>query len=63
MDLIRKFRSKIKWMLAGGLNIDNVKRCNFRTKASIIDVSSGVEINKGIKCDKKIKQFIKCLKS
>ena len=50
-------------MLAGGLNIDNVKNAIRITKAPIIDVSSGVEINKGIKCDKKIKQFIKCLKS
>ncbi len=61
-NLLKNFKSKKKWMLAGGLNIDNVKNAIRITKAPIIDVSSGVEIKKGIKCDKKIKQIIKCLK-
>ena len=60
--MLESFRSKKKWMLAGGLNIDNVKDAIMRTGADIIDISSGVEKEKGIKCTAKIKKLIKYVK-
>ena len=42
-----------KWMLAGGLNINNVEDALSITNAPVIDISSGVELEKGIKCEKK----------
>ena len=60
--LLKDFKSKKQWMLAGGLNIDNVKEAIVATKAPIIDISSGVEKRRGIKCEKKIKKLINFLK-
>jgi len=47
------------WMLAGGLNQKNVIQAIRLTKAIQVDVSSGVEILKGIKSGPKITKFIK----
>ena len=48
-------------MLAGGLNIDNIENAINITKAPAIDISSGLEIRKGIKDTKLIEDFvIKC---
>ena len=57
--LLKSFSFKKNWILAGGLNIENVKGAISLTNAPIIDVSSGVESEKGIKCAQKIKDFIK----
>ena len=60
-DILRGFKSKKKWMLAGGLNIENIKSAIDITKAPAIDISSGLEISKGIKDSKLIEDFvIKC---
>ncbi|MBS91907.1 MAG: phosphoribosylanthranilate isomerase [Rickettsiales bacterium] len=61
-NLLANFKSDISWMLAGGLNIKNVKNAITETNASIIDVSSGVEKKRGVKCEKKIKEFIEYVK-
>ena len=61
-NLLKNFKSKIEWMLAGGLNIKNVKNAVTTTNASIIDISSGVEKDRGVKCEKKIKDFIEYVK-
>ncbi len=45
-------------ILAGGLNADNVQQAIKITKPYGIDVSSGVEIKKGVKDLIKIKQFV-----
>lgn len=59
--ILRGFKPKNKWMLAGGLNIHNIKNAIDVTKAPAIDISSGVEITKGIKDPKLIEDFIiKC---
>ena len=59
--ILRKFKSKKKWMLAGGLNINNISEAINITKPPAIDISSGLEIKKGIKNAKLIKDFvIKC---
>lgn len=49
------------WFLAGGLNPDNVKDA-LKTRAPILDVSSGVESAPGSKDHGKIEAFIKCLR-
>ncbi len=60
-DLLKDYKSKKKWMLAGGLNIDNIKEAVDITKATAIDISSGLEIRKGVKDPKLIEDFIiKC---
>ena len=60
-DILRGFKSKKKWMLAGGLNIHNIKNAIEVTKAPAIDISSGLEIRKGFKDPKLIEDFmIKC---
>ena len=48
-------------MLAGGLNIENIEKAIEITKAPAIDISSGLEIIKGVKDPKLIENFIiKC---
>ena len=60
-NILKDFKSKKKWMLAGGLNIDNIEKAINITKAPAIDISSGLEIIKGIKDPKLIENFmIKC---
>jgi phosphoribosylanthranilate isomerase len=46
------------FMLAGGLNADNVADAIRITQAPIVDVSSGVEIAPGVKDAKRIAKFI-----
>lgn len=60
-NILKGYNSKSKWMLAGGINVNNVKDAVKSTKAPGIDVSSGVEISKGIKDPVLIRNFItKC---
>ena len=62
-NILKGYNSKSKWMLAGGLNLNNVKEAIRSTKAPGIDVSSGVEISKGKKDPELIRNFItKCRK-
>ena len=62
-NLLKNLKLKKKWMLAGGLNINNIEDALLITNAPVIDVSSGVERKKGIKCEKKIKNLINYLKN
>jgi len=60
-NILKGYSSKSKWMLAGGLNVFNVNDAIKLTNAPAIDVSSGVEISKGVKDPKLIQNFIiKC---
>ena len=60
-NILKDYKSRKKWMLAGGLNIENIKRAIEITKAPAIDISSGLEIMKGVKDPKLIENFmIKC---
>lgn len=45
------------WFLAGGLNIDNIKSALALTAAPMIDVSSGLERERGVKDPAKITAF------
>ena len=59
--MLESFRSKKKWMLAGGLNINNISEAIYITKPPAIDISSGLEKDKGTKDPQLIKDFVfKC---
>jgi phosphoribosylanthranilate isomerase len=51
------------FMLAGGLNPDNVAQALVSTQAPMVDVSSGVESNPGVKDAKLIAKFIEAAKA
>ena len=51
------------WILAGGLTLDNVQSAIKQSNAQAIDLSSGVEIRKGIKDHSKIKALMQKLSS
>ena len=60
-NILKDYKSRNKWMLAGGLNIENIKKAIDITRAPAIDISSGLEIMKGVKDPKLIENFmIKC---
>ena len=50
------------WILAAGLNLENVKEAMSTSGAKVVDVSSGVEKLPGVKCVEKIKSFIRAVK-
>ena len=58
-ELLKNFKTSKKWMLAGGLNINNIKKALKTAKPDIVDISSGVEKERGVKCEEKIRNFIK----
>lgn len=51
-------RNGMKLMLAGGLNAENVESAILLVKPDIVDVSSGVEAENGLKDREKIKAFV-----
>ncbi|WP_404384460.1 phosphoribosylanthranilate isomerase [Caenispirillum salinarum] len=58
-DILRAWdRDDVPWMLAGGLTPDNVARAIAESGAEIVDVSSGVEHEKGRKDPALIKAFL-----
>ncbi len=48
----------LPWMLAGGLTPENVGEAIRSTGAAIVDVSSGVEDQPGVKSSEKIRRFL-----
>ncbi len=56
--LLRDLKLSKPWLLAGGLNADNVAAALAATAASGVDVSSGVETTPGVKEAGKIRAFI-----
>jgi len=57
-DLLRGVTAK-DWMLSGGLDPDNVAEAIRLTGARAVDVSSGVERERGVKDVEKIRAFVK----
>ncbi len=51
------------WMLSGGLDPDTVAEALRRTRAPGVDVSSGVERERGVKDAAKIENFVKAARS
>lgn len=58
---LANFRPSRPWLLAGGINPDNVLNALARLKCDGIDVSSGVEISPGNKDLEKIRQLFQQL--
>ena len=62
-NIIARAPTPKNFMLAGGLNPDNVARAAALTKATILDVSSGIEASAGVKSGSKIKAFMKAIEN
>ena len=56
---LKKRKKNVNWLLAGGINLSNVSRAIKITKTKGLDISSGVEISKGIKSPRLINSFVK----
>jgi len=56
--LLQGFRSRLPWMLSGGLTPANLAEAVRRTGAPAVDVASGVEDRPGEKSVSKIKDFL-----
>jgi phosphoribosylanthranilate isomerase len=61
--LLQGFRSKLPWMLAGGLTPANLTEAVRQSGAPAVDVSSGVEDRPGEKSLSKIKDFLAVARS
>lgn len=57
-SLLRGWRAPAPWILAGGLNADNVAEAISITGTEAVDVSSGVEVRSGVKDAELIRRFI-----
>jgi len=57
-NILKDYDYKKTWMLAGGLQSNNVQEAIKITNPPAIDISSGVEVKKGIKSPKLIKDFV-----
>ena len=56
--LLKDFDLEIPWMLSGGLNAQNLAEAVEKSGAKQVDVSSGVESEKGKKDAAKIRDFL-----
>lgn len=67
-NLVNQDRAKIvcdskKVLLAGGLNTENIKNVLTHVRPFGVDVSSGVEMERGIKSEQKIIEFIRIVRA
>ncbi len=56
---LKNFSSPLPWFLSGGLTPQNVQEALDRTSADMIDVSSGVERQRGVKDLALIEEFVR----
>ena len=59
--LLKDREFPLPWMLAGGLNADNIAEAVRLSGARYVDISSGVEDKPGVKNPDKIRQFLKAV--
>ena len=57
-NILKDYNHQKKWMLAGGLKSNNIHEAIKITNPPAIDISSGVEVQKGIKSPDLIKNFV-----
>lgn len=62
-SLLKGWKAPRPWVLAGGLNAQNVAEAIRGTRAPAVDVSSGVERERGVKSPAMIRAFIEAAKS
>ena len=56
-------RVPLPWLLAGGLRPDNLARGGQGHGRTAVDVSSGVELSRGVKSIELIRAFLACAKA
>lgn len=61
-DILSNIDIDMKYMLSGGLNIDNVSSAIEQTKVRYIDLSSGVESSSGVKSKELIRSLFEKVK-
>ncbi|PSN20127.1 phosphoribosylanthranilate isomerase [filamentous cyanobacterium CCP5] len=61
-DSLESFRPGCPWLLAGGLNPDNIAVALTRLAPDGIDLSSGLEVSPGIKDLQRVEQLFRVLK-
>lgn len=61
-SLLRRRKFDKSWMLGGGLNAGNVASALGILRPTAVDISSGVEIERGVKDPAKIRTFINAVK-
>lgn len=61
-ELLAEYKGTKNWFLSGGLNAENVRDAVQKTGAKMVDVSSGVEREAGVKDVSLIKNFIKMVR-
>ena len=62
-ELLRHTQIPLPWMLAGGLNINNIAKATISSGATTLDVSSGVERVPGVKDLNLISEFLSATKA
>lgn len=62
-EILRGKNLKYNWILSGGLDYNNIKNAIKVTGARAVDVSSGVEKEKGVKSAELIKKFCNAVKN
>jgi phosphoribosylanthranilate isomerase len=62
-QILRGRRFSRSWLLAGGLNAENVARAIQASEAPGVDVSSGVETAPGVKSPEMIAQFVQAVRN
>ena len=61
--ILKNLEINKKWFLSGGLNINNIDEALKNTNAQMIDLSSGIEENKGQKSKKLIAELMEKIKT
>lgn len=61
-QILADFKIDVSWMLAGGLDADNVARAIKMVQPDAVDISSGVEHSKGVKSKALISRFVQAVR-